>query len=319
MRAPAQATGQAHSGNAAQIAPPKDAEERAMRRCVSAGRLPASCTGNQLLGAFSQMLGSVLPGADKPAGPASGANMAGVFQGAGNWRLDFIDGGVLVNCAFLSPNQESYSLKFESGRAVLIVNTRLRSLVLTFRADGTITGPGPVTIDGVVAAGYVPGKTAAQKGTQTDNQGHYYDSVGNQVHDDAGYTNFAPRTATCPALNLSTKGASVGAQTMQTDLLKTMFGGDKGAPTPAGIRMHGIFAAPTGFSVEFYPESVIVGCGPDSARAYPYTVEAGGGGAVIKINAPDHPLALAFRSDGSLDPGQFRCLPGARTDRYGAG
>ena len=158
-----------------------------------------------------------------------------------------------MNCAFLSPNQESYSLKFESNRAALIINTRPRPLVLTFHADGTITGPGPVTIDGVVAAGYVAGKTAAQKGSQTDNQGHYYDAAGNRVSDDPGYTNFAPRTATCPALNLSSKGASVGAQTMQTDLLKTMFGGDKGAPTPPGIRMHGIFAASTGFSVEFFP------------------------------------------------------------------
>jgi hypothetical protein len=90
---------------------------------------------------------------------------------------------------------------------------------------------------------------------------------------------------------------------MQTDLLKTMFGGDKGAPTPAGIRMHGIFAASTGFSVEFDPESAILGCGPESARAYPYAVDAGGTGAVVKINAPDHPLTLAFRPDGSLGPG----------------
>jgi len=303
MKAPAPAAGQSYSGGGSQIAPPKDAEERAMRRCVSSGRLPASCTGNQLLGAFSQMLGSVLPGVDKPNGPVSGANMAGVFQGAGNWRLDFIDGGVLVNCAFLSPNQESYSLKFESNRTTLTINTRPRPLVLTFHPDGTITGPGPVTIDGVVAAGYVAGKTAAQKGTQTDNAGNYYDSVGNRVHDDPGYTNFAPRTATCPALNLSSKGASIGAQTMQTDLLKSMIGGDKGPPTPPGIRMHGIFAASTGFSVEFFPESVILGCGPDSARAYPYTVEASGTGAQVKINAPDHPLALTFRPDGSLDPG----------------
>jgi excisionase family DNA binding protein len=28
--------------------PPKNAEERAMRRCISSGRLPATCTGNQL-------------------------------------------------------------------------------------------------------------------------------------------------------------------------------------------------------------------------------------------------------------------------------
>lgn len=281
---------------------PKTPEERQMARCVSSGRLPASCTGNSLLGAFSQMVSSVLPStAAKEPGP--GPNMAGVFQGAGNWRLDFIDGGVLVNCAFLSPNQESYSLKFESNRTVLIIDTRPKPLELTFRADGTITGPGPVTINGVVASGYVPGKTAKEKGTQKDDEGHYYDSMGNRLTDDPGHTSFAPRTATCPALNLTSKGARVGAQTMQTDLLKTMFGGDKGPPTPAGIRMHGIYAASTGFSVQFFPESVILGCGPDAARAYPYTVVAGGAGAVVHIEAPDHPLTLAFRPDGSLEPG----------------
>jgi hypothetical protein len=90
---------------------------------------------------------------------------------------------------------------------------------------------------------------------------------------------------------------------MQTDLLKTMFGGDKGPPTPPGIRMRGIFAASTGFSVQFFPESAILGCGADAARAYPYTVVADGSNAAIKILAPDHPLNLAFRPDHSLDPG----------------
>jgi hypothetical protein len=117
-----------------------------------------------------------------------------------------------------------------------------------------------------------------------------------------GSTSFSPRTATCPALNLSSKGASTGIQTMQTDLLKTMFGGDKGPPTPPGIRMHGIFAASTAFSVEFYPESAILGCGPDSARAYPYTVTATATGAQVTVNAPDHPLVLTFKPDGSLVP-----------------
>jgi hypothetical protein len=64
---------------------PKTAEERAMARCITSGRLPASCTGNSLLGAFSQMVSQVLPGADKEgAKEAAGPNMAGVFQGAGN-------------------------------------------------------------------------------------------------------------------------------------------------------------------------------------------------------------------------------------------
>jgi hypothetical protein len=260
MKAPTQPANQ--PGSASQVTPPKNAEERALRRCVSSGRLPSSCTGNQLLGAFGQMLSSVLPGADKQ--PTPGPNMAGVFQGAGNWRLDFIDGGVLVNCSFLSPNQENYSLKFEANRTALIIDTRPKPLDLTLRADGTISGPGPVTIQGVVAAGYVSGG-AGTGATQQDQYGNLYDAAGNRVpgNANAGYTKFAPRTTTCPALNLSSKGAGVGVQTMQTDLLKTAFGGDKGPPTPPGIRMHGIFAASTGFSVEFYPESAILGCGPD--------------------------------------------------------
>ena len=241
---------------------------------------------------LAQMLSSVLPGADKQ--PAPGPNMAGVFQGAGNWRLDFIDGGVLVNCASLSPNQEAYTRI--RGNAPRSSSTPHPSRsVLTFRPDGSITGPGPVTIDGVVASGYVE-RRRWNGATQQDQYGNLYDSAGNRVpgNANAGHTVFAPRRATCPALSLSSKGAGVGIQTMQTDLLKTVFGGDKGPPTPPGIRMHGIFAASTGFSFEFFPESVILGCGPDSARAYPYTVVATAGG-VVKIDAPDHPLNLAFR------------------------
>ena len=44
----------AQAASPGQIAPPKNAEERAMRRCVSSGRLPATCTGNSLLGAFGR-------------------------------------------------------------------------------------------------------------------------------------------------------------------------------------------------------------------------------------------------------------------------
>ena len=283
-------------------APPKNAEERAIRRCVTSGRLAASCTGNSLLGAFGQMLGSVLPGANKQ--PEPGPIMAGVFEGPGNWRLDFIDGGVLVNCADLSPNQESYTLDFKTGRATLTVNTSPRPLILALHADSTITGSGPVTLDGVIASGYV--NDTPSNATQKDQYGNLYDSAGNRVPGsaNAGHTVFNPRTVTCPALNLTSKGASVGVQTMQTDLLKTMFGGDKGPPTPPGIRMQGIFAAAsTGFSVQFFPESVILGCGPDAARAYPYTVVADGAASYIRIDAADHPLHLAFRPDGSLDPG----------------
>jgi hypothetical protein len=328
---------QPSGGGYGQPAPPKNAEERQMRRCVSSGRLPSSCTGNQLLGAFSQMFtqaaSQFAPGmAPKEQAASAGPNMAGVFQGPGNWRIDFIDNGVMVNCSSLSPNQEYYTLDFKTGHAVVTINTTPRPLVLTLHANGTMTAPGPFTIDGVIAAGYTPGssspghtetsQTTTHETVSQGQAGSYNQSQltyqGNGQYDAAtthtsttnaagastpGYTNFAHKRVTCPALNLSSKGASVGVQTMQTDLLKSVFGGDKGPPTPPGIRMHGIFAAPTGFSAEFFPESVILGCGPDAARAYPYTVEPGAFGVAIKIAAPDHPLALVIKPDGSLDPG----------------
>ena len=316
---------------------PQTPEERAMNRCITSGRLPASCTGNAMLGAFTQMLSSVssiLPTDTKEsisAASSSGPNMAGVFQGPGGWRLDFIDGGVLVNCSILAPDEHKYSIDFKNDRTVIVIDTTPKPLVLTFRADGTIIGPGPFVLDGVIVSGSSGGgSTPGHTETTTTAQEHTVSrdpSVRDQdlsLHPNtltgtettysttstyvpgtstAPHASFSPKRVSCPALNLSSKGASVGVQTMQTDLLKTMFGGEKGPPTPPGIRMHGIYAASTGFSVQFFPESAILGCGPDAARAYPYSVAAGGTKAVIQVAAPDHPLTLNFQVDGSLNPG----------------
>jgi hypothetical protein len=215
---------------------------------------------------------------------------------------DFVDGGVLVNCAMLSPNEETYSIKFEGGRTAVIINTKPAPLNLTFHAVGPVVGPpGTVMIDGVIATGDHSG--VAQGAMYRDAAGNLYDAAGNKLQATAGYSTFSPKRTTCPAINLTSKGAGVGIQTMQTDLLKSPFGGDKGPPTPPGIRMQGIYAAATGFSLQFFPESAVLGCGPDAARAYPYTVVAGPSGAVVKIDVQDHPLNLAIRPDNTLDPG----------------
>lgn len=300
-------SGTPQAQGAGRIVPPKNAEERAIRRCISSGRIPATCTGNLLLGAFSQMVSQVLPSVAKE--PAPGPDIAGAFEGAGKWRLDFIDGGVLVNCSMLAPDQHQYTIEFKNNRATIVIDTTPKPLALTIGSDGkTITGPGPITIDGVIVTGYDSGLRDVN-GNHVDAAtaiGPVYDENGHRVSrtSNSGHATFAPRRVTCPALNVSSQGARTGVQTMQTDLLKSVFNdGDTGPPTPPGIRMRGIYAASTGFSVQFFPESVILGCGPDSARAYPYTVIADGTRMGIKIDAPDHPLTLAFGPNGSLDAG----------------
>ena len=129
------------------------------------------------------------------------------LKAPGSWRLDFIDGGVLVNCSFLSPDQHSYTIDFKNNRAVLTIDTTPKPLVLTLGSDGkTITGPGPVTIDGVVASGYDSGYrdqfgkqlSASEAAASRD---PVFDSNGNRVsHSGAlpGHSTFSKRQASCP-------------------------------------------------------------------------------------------------------------------------
>ena len=151
-----------------------------------------------------------------------------MFEGAGGWRLDFIAGGVLVNCSVLAPDQHSYTFDFKNNRAAIVIDTTPRPLVLTLGADGTnMNGPGPVQLDGVIVTGYDSGLRDAS-GRPVDAAtatGPVYDNTGQRVSRSAntGHATFGSKRVTCPALSLSSKGAGVGVQTMQTDLLKSLF------------------------------------------------------------------------------------------------
>ena len=224
--------------------------------------------------------------------------LAGVFQGAGGWRLDFIDGGVLVNCSVLAPNQQFYTIDFQDRpRRPHRYDTTPKPLVLTMRGNESIVGPaGPVTIDGVINTGMSSGRRSRPQRTQR----LHPDKNGNLPYQFAGIIKlrdlpgrFAPlrpgkppelpaqaalrlpNASPAPLSTLTSKGASTGIQTMQTDLLKSMFsdGRQRGAPPPP-VHPHAghLRCCPRPASAsEFFPESVILGCGPDSARAYPYT------------------------------------------------
>lgn len=277
-------------------APPSPAE-RAQNRCIAAGRLPQTCLGNTLLGGLGQFVGQFIPAYAKQ--PEPGLVMAGVFQGQGNWRVDFLEQGVLVNCSFLSPNQEFYTVEVKNGHTLVTINTTPKPLVLTLTAEGNLVGPGPIVIDGVVPGGYVNGTDNAM---YQDTSGNRYDAAGNKAIATDGYTTFASKRTTCSAQNLSSKGAGEGVETMGKNLLNMALGGGNDAPVPAGLRVRGSYIAQTGFSLEFYPESVIVGCG-EPARAYPYEVLADGAESTIKIEDSEHPLLVKLKSDGSIDAG----------------
>ena len=262
-----------------------DPQSREMRRCVTSGRVMAVCTGNALMGSLmpnvNGILSSVLPG--QVGKEVTGPQFAGVFQGTG-WRLEFSEASVALSCQDMVPDSHAYNISFSNNRAVLTVASTPANIVLGFNGDA-FTCPAPVTVDGRIALGVSRGK----------------DPVSGK---DANIYKYERVTRTCPK-PLIQKTSSSGVVGAEQNLLVSMFNdGDSGPPTPAGLRMNGVYAAASGgFSVEFFPESAVLGCGPDVARAYPYTVVANGSELAVKIAAPGHPLSLAIKLNNTLDPG----------------
>lgn len=260
-----------------------DPQSREMRRCVTAGRVFAKCVGNGLMGSLmpnmNALLNSVAPGT--VGKEVTGPQMAGVFTGNG-WRLEFSEASVALSCQDMVPDSHAYKISFVNGRAVLDVANVPSDVLLTLDGD-RLTGPGPAVVQGRISEGVHRG----------------IDPVSGQQADIYQYRRVT-RNCPQPALGKTNSPGVVGAQ---ENLLVSMFNdGETGPPTPAGLRMNGSYAASSGFSVEFFPESVMLGCGPDVARAYPYMVVADGRQTQIRVHAP-HPLTLLIKSNTLLDPG----------------
>ena len=260
-----------------------DPQTREMRRCVSSGRVIATCTGNALMGSLmpnvNGILSSVAPGV--VGKEVTGPQVAGVFTGGDGWRLEFSEASVALSCKDMIPDSHAYTVSFANNRATLDIAATPKHVVLTVDGD-TLEGAAAMTVDGRISLGVHRGTTP--QGQQADI--YTYQQV--------------TRNCAKPSLNKSNSPGVVGAE---KNLLTGLFNdGDSGPATPAGLRMNGSYAVGTGFSLEFFPESVIVGCGPDVARAYPYTVVADGKQAVVKVAAPT-PLMLQIKGGNVLDPG----------------
>lgn len=277
--------GNPYAAGAPAAQPAEDPATHAMRRCVAAGRPPSVCLGNGLMDSLmpnvNGLLSSVAP--EVVGKEVTGPQMSGVFIGAGQWRLEFSEASVALSCADMRPDSHAYTIAIVNNRPVLTISSSPANIVLYASGD-TLTGSGAVTVNGLVPTGVHDG----------------YDYYSGQQ---ATIYSYQRVTRTCPRPTLSSKGAGPGVVGTEKNLLEGMLGGQSSPPTPAGLRMNGTYAASSGFSVGFYPESAILGCGPDAARAYPYSVVADGKQAVVKVDAPDHPLTMVLEPNNTLNPG----------------
>jgi hypothetical protein len=259
---------------------PQTAEQKALNRCVTSGRLPATCMGNTLMNPFESIVASVLPSVGGPLPP--GPHIYGNFVGQDQWRIEFDDRFSMTTCGGLDPQQQKYELVLKNNTAMITVPNKPKDIVLTMRPDGTLAGPIPITMYGIITLG------------------QHNETSGNTV---THVTEYKEATRNCPAPVLTSKGAAPSAVDIGTGVLKSMFSdGEKGPPTPPGLRMHGSYGGQGGIGIDFYPESAVVYCG-DAAHASPYAVQVNGSPPVIKIEDPARPINLTMKPDGELDAG----------------
>ncbi|MGO9348079.1 MAG: hypothetical protein ACLPZJ_17035 [Terriglobales bacterium] len=310
-------------------------------RCIVSGRNANLCGENELGSWFEgaiangvNMANAMLPGSADTLKKATnklppGLEISGNYTGAGNWVLQFDDRSAMTSCGTLAPQQRFYKIETVNGQFEINIEMTPKPLILHLRPDGTLANAGPMVVNGVVVAGssgggHTDGKWVTSTSTTTQpltpaeaqqysgdpnlhyNGGAYYDlnrTTTSTSYQPGSYTaptiNYAPKTETCAQAILKNSGKT------QVDALKgiteSMLLGSQTPTGPAGLRMHGAYIAPTGLSVEFFPESAILGCGA-AIKAYPYTIQAMGGQATVRVDAPK-PLVIAIKLDNTLDPG----------------
>jgi len=292
------------------------AEERQMYRCIASGRASDLCTGKIFSNFLASAINMLLPGAVHEGEP--GLSLAGRYQGKG-WLIDFDSRSANTACSVLSSQPLDYAVELQNNLPLVTIQSKPKHIVLTGRPDGTLAGSGAITVDGFIVEGsggggsysagqghwdthtetstheYTPLEASssgiAQDSTLRQNGQYYYTTSTNTF---STYTPAAP-TYSGPSITLIPKTANCNQPVLSSPAAAR--------DTTLGLRMRGTYEGINGLSIEFYPDSAIVGCG-QVARAYPYIVRADGRRAGIEIKDPAHPLWMAIKADAELDPGQ---------------
>jgi hypothetical protein len=301
--------------------PASSAGEREMTRCITSGRNPELCTGKQLDNFFGSAVNMVLPGAVKPAMP--GLSLAGSYQGRGGWRIDFDENSAHTQCGTLSNTPRDYTVDIKNNLAVATIEGEPKPILLTLKSDGTLIGTGPLVLKGFLI------KSSGGGGSYSAGQGHWESQTTTTTHEHTALEASSSgiqqdptlrqngqiyTTTTTNTTNTYKPGTPTYSGPTVSYIPKTENCAQPvlGAVGKAALRMRGTYQGADGFSVEFYPDSAVMGCG-QAARAYPYTVKANGSQAAIRIEDSEHPLLLAIKADGELDPGQGRYEVHGRT------
>jgi hypothetical protein len=113
-------------------------EQGALNRCITSGRVPATCMGNTLMNPFESIVGQVLPCVGEPLPP--GPYLSGNFESRDQWRIEFDDRFSMATCGGLDPVQKKYSPVLGNSTARVTIPSNPKAIILSMKPDGTLVG-----------------------------------------------------------------------------------------------------------------------------------------------------------------------------------
>ncbi|HEY3930637.1 MAG TPA: hypothetical protein VGL89_19855 [Candidatus Koribacter sp.] len=302
-----------------------DAGSVAVRHCVESGRSEIECLGEGFKEGLKELTGGhSLTEGIVPETP-TGLRLTGVYSGE-KFALTFGLDNVTVNCGTLVPQGVGYTVERNDLQVLVRVPLSPKPIVLSYKADGKLAGPGPVDVAGRVviggmhdstSTGYqmqanttttqkqidandVPNYNASdvhQNGMEfsTNQQTTTYEMAPTTVHHYSVPT--APKTEHCNVASLAPTGQAQSVSGVLTTVLGSQ--ARKSSNTTPGLRLNGSYGAPNGLKIEFREDSATLECG-EARNSEGYVVVPENGQLVVKFQNNTGPLSFILQPNGSL-------------------
>jgi hypothetical protein len=266
---------------------PLDAKQK---RCLELGGTYDQCAG-ALMGAMSALgslltLGASNDSADAPP-PLSGVVLVGSYHS----RIDLAELGLgwdgdatLQKCGTLVDADHAYTLRKSGATTQIVVDNEPAPIVLTMRPDGSLSGPGSISVKGQIVSGYHNQYSCVNGQCSTSSTPIYSPSMQRCT-----LSLLAPQPAPPPPPK------PTGLVGQLTDMLGD---GDPKA-TIYGLRVTGPYAGPNGMLLSFDNGNVTLDCGHAHVNS-PYTVDNTGAGFVIHVQNAGGAFLLGVSPDNTL-------------------
>jgi hypothetical protein len=304
----------------------KDPGSVATRRCLESGRSETECLGEGIKVGLADLAGENHPVTSLVATSKDpGLRLTGLYS-EGNFHVRFDQTAAAVKCGTLLEVQFPYSVERSANQVLVKVPIQPKPLVLSFKPDGKLVGPGPIDVAGRVVAGRATdtASTSYEMQTQTtttqkqiaandapnysadqvhrngmeysvDDQTTSSTMVPTTVHNYSVPT--APKTERCNVGVLPPTAATSSISGTLTQVLGTQ--ASKSANTVPGLRLNGTYSVAGGLKIEFRADSATLECGA-ALSSEGYAVVPEGGQLVVKFQHSAAPLSLVLQPNGSL-------------------